>query len=89
MRRKATTAGLVTNDALYGMHDRGAMAKDLILTLIAALGEGVTEVHVHPGARKPGEDLAALTDPDIRAALDAAGIRPVGYGDLSCDRKTV
>ena len=89
MRRKATTAGLVTNDALYGMHDTGAMAKDLILTLIAALGEGVTEVHVQPGARKRDEDLAALTDPEVRAALDAAGIRPVGYGDLSCDWKTL
>ncbi|MDE2016117.1 MAG: hopanoid biosynthesis-associated protein HpnK [Hyphomicrobiales bacterium] len=83
LARAARAAGVPTNDVLFGLRWSGAMSKRRLLGLLGAARPGATEIHVHPAtahgwrfhapAYRYAEELAALTDPDVRAAFAAAG----------------
>lgn len=94
MRVRARRAGLYTNDYAYGVNEAGALTEERVLQMIAALPEGVTEIFFHPATRAfAGADegterfaweaeLAALTSPAVRAAIERNGIATVTYGEL-------
>jgi predicted glycoside hydrolase/deacetylase ChbG (UPF0249 family) len=95
MRRTIAEAGLRTTDAFTGFAWTGTFTEKDLARLLPALPEGVTELMCHPG-RLGGElegantrlkasrvqELRALTHPATRAAVEAAGIRLVGFREL-------
>jgi hopanoid biosynthesis associated protein HpnK len=88
VRRRLRRAGFVVNDYLFGIVDCGAMDRTLLRRVIQRLPDGLSEIHCHPATRRCAEldktmasygheaELLALTDPDVRAALEA--------GDVGC-----
>jgi len=92
---KLRAAGIVAADRVYGMHQTGHVDERYVLALAAALPPGVSELYCHPsegvapamarwqpGYDGPGE-VAALTSPRVRAALDAAGVELTTYARLA------
>lgn len=87
-------AGVVTTDRVYGMHQSGHVDERYLLAVVASLPAGTSEVYCHPAERPPAVlarhqpgyehavEVAALTSPRVRAAIDTAGIRLVGYPEL-------
>jgi len=87
-------AGMAAADRVYGMHQTGHVDERYLLAVIRSLPPGVSEVYCHPadgtpttlGARQPGYDhrgeLAALTSPGVRRALEAAGVELSSYPRL-------
>lgn len=87
-------AGLVSADRVYGMHQTGHVTESYVLSLLASLPAGVSELYCHPAERQPAAlarwqpgydhegELAALTSPRVRAALVREGIELCTYRDL-------
>ncbi|MBU6267721.1 MAG: hopanoid biosynthesis-associated protein HpnK [Sphingomonadales bacterium] len=89
MRRTARAQGFACNDHFFGKVDAGAISLPLLLGMVAALPDGVTELGLHPalagfagsGPHAPpahwqqAAELAALTDPALRTALVARDVR--------------
>lgn len=94
-RRRLARAGVACNDFLFGMSDSGGMTRDRLLGFLAQLPDGVSEIHCHPATgdwpeREPEahgylgpEELAALTDPSVKAALSAHGVAATGFAELA------
>jgi len=96
MRRAARARGFSTNDHFFGKCDAGAIGEPLLLGMVAALPEGVTELGLHParagwsgsGAHAPPagwrqeDELAALTGPALREALSARGVRLCRWDEI-------
>ena len=80
-RRRLRRAGVVTNDALFGLHDTGAMTEAAWLRIVRRIGPGLTEVYCHPAVAPAlaADELAALMSPVVRAALDRAGIHRTSF----------
>ena len=67
------------------------MTQSRLRGLIAHLPEGITEIYTHPATSSgfagaaPGyryqEELAALTSPDLRRQIAAAGVASGGFAD--------
>lgn len=86
LRRQARDAGLATNEFCFGIGWTGQMTSERLIALAPALPEGVSEVYLHPATRRDEvlsalmpeyrheQELAALLDTDVRAALEANGI---------------
>ena len=81
-------------DHLFGLHQSGALDESYLLGLFPRLQAGVTELYCHP-ARLPcpeveqwtptyrrNVELAALTNPTVRAVAAEEDIRFVSYHDL-------
>lgn len=91
---RLAAAGIRTADHVFGMHQTGHVNESYLLALIAALPPGVSEVYCHPAEGVPealaphqagydhAGEVAALTSPRVRAALDAAGVELVSYAEL-------
>ena len=79
-RRRLRRAGIVTNDALFGLYDSEAMTEKAWLRIVPRIGPGVTEVYCHPSmAPSAAQELAALLSPAVRAALDRAEIHRTSF----------
>lgn len=86
-RFKLRRAGIGTNDRLFGLYENGAMVESVWLRLIPLLPDGLTEIYCHPATATVGllkelmpqyrhaEELAALTSPQVREALERSGAR--------------
>lgn len=84
-RRRLRRAGIVTNDALFGLYDTGVLTEAAWLRIVPRIGPGLFEVYCHPATRataaavadgsRPADELAALLSPVVRDALDRAGIQ--------------
>lgn len=95
LRRRSRRGGLAVNDHLLGIAWTGGMTEDRVLHLLAALPEGITELYCHPAVTqtprlsatmpqyRPVEELAALTSPRVRAALERQAVELVSYADLA------
>lgn len=93
MRRRARRAGVVTNDAIFGMRDSGHVTAERLRSFIRLLPDGVTEIYLHPAKGSSGDpsaagydhegELAALLDPAVRRAIQDTGVKLVSYGDLA------
>jgi predicted glycoside hydrolase/deacetylase ChbG (UPF0249 family) len=87
---RATYAG-----TFYGQTAKGQPLPDLVtvpalVATLEQLPEGVTELCCHPSAREDFEstysaerlvELATLCDPQVRAALEKAGIQLINFAD--------
>jgi hopanoid biosynthesis associated protein HpnK len=90
-RARLNRAGVATPDQVFGLAWSGAMTQTRLAGLIAHLPEGVTEIYTHPATSAefagaaPGyryrEELAALTSPELRRQIAAAGIASGGFAD--------
>lgn len=94
LRARLRRADIRSNDRIFGRGDSGTMDEATVLQLLAALPDGVTEMYFHVATRRcpeleramvddgPERELAALTSPRVREALEGLGVRPIGFGDL-------
>ncbi len=94
MHWRLKRAGLKTNDFVFGMNDSGRMTSQRVLAFLAHLPRGICEMYFHP-ATEPwpdieraiaeyqfGEELRALTSPDVAAAVRRLGLVPVAFSDV-------
>jgi hopanoid biosynthesis associated protein HpnK len=93
LRRRARRAGLLANDAAFGIAWSGHMTAERLLRLAPHVPEGLSEIYFHPAQRRDETvtslmpdyeheaELAALLDADVRAALDRAGATRTSYAD--------
>ncbi len=84
MRRRLDAAGVRHNDFAFGIGDCGRMDRRHLLSLLASLPEGVSEIFSHPATRcwreiepeaahfRFEDEFAALIDPDVRLAVTGA-----------------
>jgi hopanoid biosynthesis associated protein HpnK len=92
-RRMMRERGLKFTDRLFGLHQSGHLDEDYVLSLIERLGEGTTELYLHPAADIGGTPPAAeaqleveiLTSPRVREALRAGGVELITFADLACE----
>jgi hopanoid biosynthesis associated protein HpnK len=90
-RARLRRAGIDAPDQVFGLAWSGAMTEERLSGLIAHLPEGITEIYTHPaisaafGEAAPGyryeEELAALTSPELRRQIAAAGVASGGFSD--------
>jgi hopanoid biosynthesis associated protein HpnK len=93
---QARRASLVTPDAVLGLRWTGQMNREHMLAAIEKAPDGLVEVYVHPATadRFPGsargyryrDELAALVDPAVIAAVKRSRRRTGGYADASAPR---
>ncbi len=99
LRRRARRAGLIVNDAVFGMNDSGRMTTDRLLAVIEQLPDGVSEVYFHPAVTAWDEgdpatveyerraELEALTSDRVKQLLQTRGITCVAFADLDVPRE--
>jgi chitin disaccharide deacetylase len=90
-RARLKQAGFAAPDQVFGLAWSGAMTEARLIGLIAHLPDGVSEIYTHPATSSgfagaaPGyryeEELAALTSPDLRRRITAAGVASGGFSD--------
>jgi hopanoid biosynthesis associated protein HpnK len=93
MRRRLRAAGISFNARLFGVAASGAMDEATLLSILTRLGDGVTEIYLHPAVQsgeviaasmrgyRHADELAALLSPRVRAALDSGAVGRGGYAD--------
>ena len=96
-RRRLRSAGIDAPDQVFGLGWSGAMTSSRLAGLIANLPGGVTEIYAHPATAEGfagaaqgyryREELAALTSPELRGKIAAAGVATGGFADASRWRK--
>lgn len=81
-------------DHMFGLHQTGHVGEEYLLHLLQELPEGVSEIYCHAGVvdeeaarwRPPNYrsdlELAALTSPDVREALERLRIELTTYREL-------
>jgi hopanoid biosynthesis associated protein HpnK len=101
MKRRLRKAGTLHNDQLFGIAASGTMDEAKLLTILARLPPGITEIYLHPAVRsgaaiaasmsryRHADELAALLSPRVRAAIAAGGFGHGGYEDLMRARTTL
>ena len=87
--------GLAVNDRVVGLAATGGLDATRMLAALAAPAPGVTEIYCHPATSDdwpgavPGarytDELAALTDPRVIAALAASGAASGPFARVNCD----
>ena len=90
LRHHARRAGLAVNDHCLGLRWSGAMTAERLLSLIDTLPDGVSEIYLHPAARRDErlaalmpayaheQELAALLDPRVQTALRRHAVEVLG-----------
>jgi chitin disaccharide deacetylase len=94
-RRAVAKAGLKTPDGTLGIVATGHLNSDLFRNIAEHMPEGTWEFVCHPGyvdhdletvrtrlRRQREEELAVLTSPDARMALENRGIELISYNEL-------
>ena len=92
--QKLHASGIIFPDALFGLHQSGALDEAYLLKLLPKLQPGTTELYCHPAFLPCPEvqrwtptyqrdtELAALTSSAVRHGLDEQNIQLIGYRDL-------
>lgn len=87
-------AGIVSAERVFGMHQTGHVDEAYLVHVIETLPAGVSEIYAHPATRQAAVmagfqdgydhagEVAGLTSPRVRAALERAGVRLTTYRDL-------
>ena len=95
MRLQARAAGVAVNDNFFGKADDGFIDEALLLSLVDNLPPGATELGLHPATETWGgehcppahwrqaDELAALTSPRVRAAIERQGVELIRWADLA------
>jgi hypothetical protein len=89
---QARRAGLVTPDAVAGVRWSGQMTRERMLAAINTAPNGLIEIYAHPATSdsffghargyRYRDELAALTDPEVVAAVRHSRRRSGGYSDV-------
>lgn len=87
--------GLHWPDHFLGLAITGQLGRENLRRIIAGLGEGQTEIMLHPGVcdaelastgsrllRQRETELEGLLDPDVRSAIEERGVRLITYREL-------
>jgi chitin disaccharide deacetylase len=92
-RARFLAAGLNVPDGVFGLRWSGAMTIRRLARLVAVLPPGFHEIYTHPATddeypgHAPGyryrDELAALCDPAVRAAVNARGARLGSFAALA------
>ncbi len=92
-RLRLRRGGLATPDQVFGFAWSGAMTQARLAGLVANLPDGVSEIYAHPATASvfPGsapdyryrDELAALTSPELRRQIEAAGLVTGGFADAA------
>lgn len=79
MRWRLDRAGVAYNDHVFGLRHSGGMDETVMLDLLQALPEGLSEVYLHPASHgqitesmaqyRHADELAALLSPRVRALI--------------------
>jgi hopanoid biosynthesis associated protein HpnK len=87
MRARLRRAGVLANDAVFGLNDTGRLDEKRVLEIVARLPEGVSELYLHPATSPAGyaraEEFDALLSPRVRDAIARRGIALVTFGALA------
>ena len=92
--RRIRRAGLTAPDQVFGLAWTGAVTAERLRALVPMLPPGLTEIYTHPATGPypggaPGyayaAELAALCDPDLKAAVAGAGLRLGRFADFTGD----
>lgn len=91
-RARFANAGLLTPAQVFGLAWSGAMTETRLAGILAHLPDGLSEIYLHPATRNdfagaaPGyrymDELAALTAPAVKAALQASAATLGGFADF-------
>src|SRR5208337_2692214 len=89
--RMMAQRGLISNDALFGLHQSGHLSEDYIVGVLDRIRDGTTELYFHPAADIGGVPPAAeaqleveiLTSPRVRDAIARNGIELITFADLA------
>jgi len=93
MKRRLRRARVFHNDRIFGIAGSGAIDEASLLAILARLPPGVSEIYLHPATQsgsaiaasmsqyRHAEELAALSSPRVRSALDAVAFRG-GYAEM-------
>jgi hypothetical protein len=89
---RARRAGLTVPDAVFGLAWSGAFDRERLSAVLGRLPPGLVEIYLHPATtddfpgHAPGyryrDELAALTDPAVAAAVARSGRVGGGYADI-------
>ena len=92
MKARLARAGMVHNDAIFGLSANGAMNEATLLAVLENLPAGVSELYFHPATQGGVNDrmsdyamtgeLTALTSPAVRAALQRDSVERIAFSDL-------
>jgi hopanoid biosynthesis associated protein HpnK len=92
MRARYRQAGVAMADQVFGLAWSGAMTANRVEGIVQRLPQGLSELYLHPATSggfegaAPGYDyageLAALTSPQVKAAVAESGARLGGFCDL-------
>lgn len=96
MRSQVRCSGYVCNDNVFGMACTGALDEATLLSVLARLPDGVTEIYMHPALTdqpitaamsgyRHGDELAALVSPGVRQAAMLCNAARGGYQDAFPD----
>jgi hopanoid biosynthesis associated protein HpnK len=98
LRRRASKAGLLAPDRMFGLQWSGQMTEGRLSGLIRHLPDGLSEVYLHPATgpytgSAPGyryrEEFDALMAPGVAAACRDSGLELGGFGDFLDAQSTV
>lgn len=92
MRSQIRRNGFVCNDTVFGMACTGAFDEATLLSVLARLPDGVTEIYMHPARTdrpvtpamsgyRHDDELAALLSPAVREAAASCNAATGGYID--------
>jgi hopanoid biosynthesis associated protein HpnK len=93
MKRRLRSAGVSHNDHLFGIAASGGMNEATLLTILARLPPGITEIYMHPAVQsgraitesmhgyRHAEELAALMSPRVRATIALGRYELGGFAD--------
>jgi hopanoid biosynthesis associated protein HpnK len=89
--RLMTERGLISTDALFGLHQSGHLSEDYVMGVIDRIRDGTTELYFHPAADIGGIPPSAaaqleveiLTSPRVHNAIVRNGIGLITFADIA------
>ena len=94
MKRRLRSAGVQSNDYIFGMADSGRMTCGRVIALLGEVPPGISEMYFHPATRRcpeidrtmpdyqHEEEFRALTHPLVLEAVKRNGIERCAFSDL-------
>lgn len=92
-RRLLSARGIRSSDWLFGLHQSGDLSEAYVKGVIQRLRPGLTELYFHPALDAGGtppvveaqEEVAILTSPAVRAALEVNRVRLTNFAEIVRD----
>ncbi len=85
MRARLRSRGVLANDQVFGLAATGRLDSQQMIDFLRRLPPGITEIYLHPTATN--NELAALLNPNVRAAVDASLAVCGGYRDVQREQQ--